>query len=86
MQALRERALLRAHQTGPTAPLQQLRQRRGQLKQFNIGAVLPYPPWDAVLEEIAKCEVVCAKCHRRRTARRLGSVRSVLAAARDYSG
>ena len=28
--------------------------------------------WERVLEEIAKCEVACANCHRRRTARRAG--------------
>ena len=26
--------------------------------------------WKAIVEEIAKCEVVCANCHRRRTLRR----------------
>jgi hypothetical protein len=30
---------------------------------------------DAVIAEIAKCEVVCANCHRRRTAMRAGSYR-----------
>ena len=32
-------------------------------------------PWERVLGEIAKCEVVCANCHRRRTAQRAGSFR-----------
>lgn len=31
--------------------------------------------WSVILEEIAKCDVVCADCHRRRTASRANSFR-----------
>ena len=49
-------------------------------KRFNIGAALPYRNWKSILEEIEKCEVVCANCHRRRTARRRGWLRLQLTA------
>jgi hypothetical protein len=40
-------------------------------KKFNIGeATRMGYSLDALKEEIAKCEVVCANCHRRRTAKR----------------
>ncbi len=47
-------------------------------KAFDIGQSLPYRNWQSILDEIAKCEVVCANCHRRRTARRRGSLRAIL--------
>ncbi len=47
-------------------------------KLFDIGGNLATQTWENILCEIEKCEVVCANCHRRRTARRRGSLRSVL--------
>jgi hypothetical protein len=45
-------------------------------KRFNISKGLRDHNWQVVLDEIAKCEVVCANCHRRRTARRGGFARA----------
>ena len=41
-------------------------------KSFSIGACLTRYTWQTILAEMAKCDVVCANCHRRRTARRGG--------------
>lgn len=48
-------------------------------KEFSIAKGLQDRNWQTVLDEIAKCDVVCANCHRRRTARRGGFVRAVVA-------
>ena len=48
-------------------------------KAFNISEGLVDRGWHAVLDEIAKCEVVCANCHRRRTAQRGGFMRAITA-------
>jgi hypothetical protein len=47
-------------------------------KSFNIGHEYPWRPWELVLAEIAKCEVRCANCHRRRTAERGGFLRLLM--------
>lgn len=48
-------------------------------KRFGIAQGLRDRNWQAVLTEIGKCDVVCANCHRRRTARRAGFARAVVA-------
>lgn len=48
-------------------------------KSFMIGRALRERSWPQILAEIEKCEVVCANCHRRRTAKRGGFARYVAA-------
>jgi hypothetical protein len=48
-------------------------------KNFGIAAGLANRNWQAVLDEIAACDVVCANCHRRRTAVRADFARAVVA-------
>jgi hypothetical protein len=48
-------------------------------KKFSISAGLQGRRWQDVLDEIAKCEVVCANCHRSRTATRGGFARAAVA-------
>jgi hypothetical protein len=39
-------------------------------KSFNVSQGMLVYAWQTVVKEIAKCDVVCANCHRRRTASR----------------
>ena len=48
-------------------------------KKFSISAGIQGRRWQDVLDEIAKCQVVCANCHRRRTAKRGGFHRAAVA-------
>jgi hypothetical protein len=48
-------------------------------KRFSIAiAVTLGYPWETLLREIEKCEVRCANCHRRKTARQMGHRRALL--------
>jgi hypothetical protein len=51
-------------------------------KKFDIAASLTYRKWEVILAEIEKCDVVCANCHRRRTAAHRESMRATLDALR----
>ena len=50
-------------------------------KEFGISVGITHYTWTRVLAEIEKCEVVCANCHRRRTAKRSGFRRLALGEA-----
>ena len=48
-------------------------------KKFSVAKGFRDRGWQSVLDEMAKCDVVCANCHRRRTAQRGGFARAVVA-------
>jgi hypothetical protein len=49
-------------------------------KCFEVSAGNSKFSWEKVLAEIAKCDLVCANCHRVRTARRRAGLPAVLPA------
>lgn len=47
--------------------------RPGHKKLDNVYRVLKKYGWDKAVEEIGKCDVVCANCHKHRTYHRLNN-------------
>lgn len=46
----------------------------GSDKVANVGKLVRAAGWKTVLEEIAKCELVCANCHAERSWKRLNNM------------
>ena len=52
--------------------------RDRKTKKFDIGIAVGHEyAWERILDEIKKCDVRCANCHRRRTAIQLGWYKNI---------
>lgn len=47
-------------------------------KEHNVSDMVRLGSWKNMLKEIAKCDIVCANCHKRRTAKQLGYYKYVM--------
>lgn len=53
--------------------------RAGETKIADIARLINNTvPWEKIEAEMAKCDLVCANCHRIRTSKRLGRLDAVL--------
>lgn len=41
-------------------------------KKYNVSDIIFCHTWESVLEEISKCQVLCANCHKKKTAKDFG--------------
>jgi hypothetical protein len=57
----------------------------GATKRFEVGRAVGSSTrsWSLISSEIERCDVVCANCHRRRTARRAGHRRASFLGGRE---
>lgn len=68
---------------GETDPLVlEFDHRDGTDKEFAVGVLIARGQWQRALKEIAKCDIRCANCHRRRTAAQFAWTRLALTRAR----
>ncbi len=52
--------------------------RNSEEKEYNISEIIMNKSWKIVLNEIAKCDVRCANCHRIKTAKQFGYYNGIL--------
>ena len=62
---------------GETDPVVLEFDHRGDKKSAIVDLMRRHARWEEILQEIAKCDVRCANCHRRRTARTRGYYREL---------
>lgn len=55
---------------GPSGTLRRMLSCCMEVKVFNVSPFRQKGGWPSILTEVAKCDIVCANCHRVRTAQR----------------
>lgn len=69
---------------GETDPLVlEFDHRDGVMKEEEVARLIARRQWSVVAAEIAKCDIRCGNCHRRRTARQFGWTKLALQQAAD---
>lgn len=52
-------------------------------KSFDVSEMMWSHSWESILTEIAKCDILCANCHRKRTIQQFGLWRGVYGCEED---
>jgi hypothetical protein len=69
-QYLKDKVCLDCGETDPV--VFEFDHRNPSEKKYGISKMMPSYNWPSILTEIEKCDVVCANCHKRRTAKQFG--------------